>query len=55
MSKWYVEYKAYGKIGYMSGIEAENGKEAIEVVKSKVIGATKFYVLHDEDEDEEEN
>ena len=55
MSKWYVEYKAYGKFGYMSGIEAENGKEAIEVVKSKVIGATKFYVLRDEDEEENGN
>ena len=52
MCRWYVEYKAYGKIGYMSGIEAENGKEAIEIVKSKVIGATRFYVLREEDKEE---
>lgn len=49
--KWYVEYKAYGKQYYMSGIEAKDGKEAIEYVKEQVIGATKFHVMRDDDED----
>lgn len=53
MPKWYVEYKAYGKQGYMGKIEAKDGKEAIEVVKSMVIGATRFMVWHDDDDDEE--
>ena len=38
MSKWYVEYKAYGKQGYMGGIEANSGNEAIAIVKANVIG-----------------
>lgn len=50
--KWYVEYKAFGKFGYMEKIEAKDGKEAIEYVKSKVIGATKFKVFHDDEETE---
>lgn len=35
----------------MGGIEAEDGKEAIEIVKSKVIGATNFKVWHDDEEE----
>lgn len=54
MSRWYVEYKAYGKQGWMGGIEAEDGRGAIEVVKSTVIGAQKFKVWHDDNEDTEE-
>lgn len=51
MKKWYVEYKAYGRIGYMGGIEAETGNEAIEIVKSKVIGVSIILgVWHDEEE-----
>ena len=50
MTYWYVEYKAYGKQGYMGKIEAKDGKEAIEYVKSKVIGATNFRVWHDDEE-----
>lgn len=49
MSFWYVEYKAYGKLGYMDMIEARDGKEAIDIVKSKVIGASKFKVMREED------
>lgn len=49
--KWYVEYKAYGKFGYMGKIEAADGKEAIEYVKSKVIGANWFKVWHDDDDE----
>lgn len=33
VNKWYVEYKAYGKRGYIAGIEAKDGKEAIKFVK----------------------
>lgn len=50
MKKWYVEYKAYGKQGYIGKIEAKDGKEAIEIVKSRVIGATRFKVWHDDEE-----
>lgn len=49
MSFWYVEYKVYGKLGYMDMVEAKDGKEAIEIVKSKVIGAQKFRVMREED------
>jgi hypothetical protein len=52
MSKWYVEFKAYGKQRYIRGIEAEDGKAAIEYVKAHVIGATRFKVWHDDDDDE---
>ena len=52
MSKWYVEYKTYGKQGYISGIEAKDGKEAIEYVKAHVIGAVHFKVWHDDEQDE---
>lgn len=52
--KWYVEYKAYGKQGYMGGIEAKDGKAAIEYVKEHVIGATHFRVWHDDEGDENE-
>lgn len=51
-SKWYVEYKAYGKQGYMGGIEAEDGKQAIAYVKAHVIGATRFKCWHDDEEQE---
>lgn len=51
MMKWYVEYWAFGKQGYMSGIEAKDGKEAIEYVREHVIGATRFKVFRDDEED----
>lgn len=51
MNFWYVEYKAYGKIGYMDMIEAKDGKEAIDIVKSKVIGAVNFKVMRSQPED----
>lgn len=50
MAKWYVEYKAYGKRGYMGQIEAKDGNEAIEIVKQSVIGAQRFKVWHDDEE-----
>ncbi len=53
MKKWYVEYKHYGKFGYIGGIEAEDGKAAIEYVKAHVIGAHSFKVWHDDDEEED--
>ena len=54
MNKWYIEYKAYGKFGYMGGIEAVNGNEAIEILKSKVIGINKIIgVWHDDDCEQE--
>lgn len=50
MPKWYVEYKAYGKFGYMGNIEAKDGNAAIEYVKSRVIGVSKIIgVWHDDD------
>ena len=53
MSRWYVEYEAYGKRGYMGGIEADSGNEAIKVVKSRVIGVGRIYgVWHDDDDEE---
>ena len=49
MRKWYVEYRAYGKMGYMGGIEAETGNEAIKVVKAAIIGVNKIIgVWHDD-------
>lgn len=54
MPKWYVEYKAYGKFGYMGKIEAEDGNKAIEIVKDKVIGVNRIIgVWHDDDDNEE--
>ena len=52
MSRWYVEYKTTdsSKTRYMGGIEAKDGKEAIEYVKSNVIGAWWFKVWHDDEE-----
>ena len=50
MKKWYVEYKVYGKQSYIGGIEAKDGKEAIEYVKAHVIGAACFKVFHDDEE-----
>lgn len=49
--KWYVEYWAFGKQGYMGSIEANDDKEAIEYVKDRVIGATRFKVFRDDEED----
>lgn len=52
MSKWYIEYKAFGKYGHMRGIEANNGNEAIEILKSRVIGVSKIIgVWHDDDDE----
>ena len=53
MSKWYVEYKAYGKMSYMGNIEAETGNEAIKIVKANVIGVNKIIgVWHDDTEEQ---
>ena len=47
--KWYVEYRAYGKTEYMSGIEAESGNDAVQYVRDHVIGINKILgVWHDE-------
>lgn len=52
VSKWYVEYKAYGKQYYKGGIKAKDGKEAIKFIKDRVtIGAHDFKVWHDDDEE----
>lgn len=56
MSRWIVEFKQSSKHGwdYIEGIEAKDGKEAIEYVKEhKVIGAYKFKAWHDDEQDEE--
>ena len=54
MSKWYVEYKAYGKQGYIGGIDGNSGNEAVEIVKSRVIGVNRICgVWHDDEETEE--
>lgn len=54
MSKWCVEYKAYGKWGYMDKIEAESGNEAIKVVRANIIGVNKILgVWHDDEEETE--
>jgi len=51
MSKWYVEYKSYGKTGWISGIEAESGNDAIKYVKANIIGVNKIIgVWHDDEE-----
>lgn len=51
MSKWYIEYKAYGKRCYIGNIEANSGNEAIEILKSRVIGINQIIgVWHDDDE-----
>lgn len=53
MSKWIVEYKTTDKHGWQSieGIEANDGKEAIEYVKVHVWGAYKFKAWHDDESD----
>ena len=54
MPKWYVEFRrTNGKYGYMGGIVAKDGKDAIEYVKSKVYDAGQFKVFHDDEPDEE--
>jgi len=54
MSKWYIEFKAYGKYGYMGDIEANSGNEAIEILKNRVIGVSRICgVWHDDDEGQE--
>lgn len=52
MSKWVVEYKTVNKLGWqsMEGIEAKDGAEAIEYVKSHIFGCYKFKAWHDEEE-----
>lgn len=52
MSKWYVEYKVYGKFGHMNNIEAESGNEAIDYVKTHIIGVNRIIgVWHDDEEE----
>ena len=52
MALWYVEYKAYGRPGYMGKIEAKDGNEAIQRVKEQVIGVNKIVgVWHDDEEE----
>ena len=56
MAKWYVEYKIkglkpYTEHGYMGGIEAEDGKAAIEYAKKHgPIWAYDFEVWRDDEE-----
>lgn len=52
MAKWYVEYRAYTKVEYMGGIEAKDGKGAIEYVKDHVIGACCFRNVQRDDDSE---
>lgn len=55
MAKWYVEFKVHENgmavTKYIGKIEAEDGKAAIEYVKEHTIGAYKFHVWHDDEED----
>ena len=52
MPKWYVEFKlTTGEYKYMEGIEAKDGKEAIEYVKSRYYNAYSFKVFHDDEEE----
>lgn len=54
MAKWYVEYKAYGKFGYMGAIEANSGNEAIQFVREQVVGVNRILgVWHDDEEEAE--
>ena len=53
MAKWYVEYRTYNRVEYMGGIEAEDGKGAIQYVKDHVIGATSFHNVQRDDEESE--
>lgn len=53
MPKWYVEFRCYGKMKYLGGIVAKDGKEAIQYIKDHFIGATSFRVWHDDDEEED--
>lgn len=59
MAKWYVEYKIHknGHSEYecVNGINARDGKEAIEYVKEHIaIGAYNFKAYHDDDDNNEE-
>lgn len=56
MSKWYVEWKQhdnrFNRYHYMGGIEAKDGKEAIEYVRNNVaMGGYSFKAWHDDDEE----
>lgn len=52
MRKWYVEYRAYGKIGHVGEIEAKDGNEAVKYVKEHIAGINKIIgVWHDDEED----
>ena len=57
MSKWYVEYKTFDershgyKTAWMCGVEAVDGKAAIEYVKKHVRDAHRFWVCHDDEEE----
>ena len=54
VQKWDVEYRrTNGKYGYMEGVVAKDGKEAIGYVKSKVYDAWWFKVFHNEEPEEE--
>ncbi len=51
LKKWAVEYESYWKRHWMY-IEAEDGNEAVKIVKSKVIGLNRICgVYHDDDEE----
>ena len=52
MKKWYVEFRHEGKIKYLGGIVAKDGKEAIEQVKRRFFGAYSFKVWHDDETDD---
>lgn len=53
MAKWYVEYRAYNRGEYMGGIEAEDGKAAIQYVKDHVIGVNRFHNVQRDDDSEQ--
>lgn len=56
MAKWYVEYKTYNKFAFMGGIEAADGKGAIEYVKAHAMGVNRILgVWHDDEEEETKN
>jgi len=54
MKKWYVEYIAYGKLGWMGGIEAKSGNEAIKIVRAHVIGINRICGVWPDDEETKE-
>lgn len=54
MAKWVVSFRVYNERLYrMKNVEAKDGKEAIKIVNSKIIGASMFEEYRDDEAPED--